>query len=317
MRRTCAILIVFILGNIMAACSSSGPLRSGSPARPTDPTLGRWEIIPSQPSEFPENGTGWKNVRIPVSIENRTNRFAHALIPVGGSQLYIIQTPANGTLAVNYSAELWETKGSGPVLVKEINYLSAGPMPPRLRIAGVYINNAVSLYFFQSRIPTAATSVSLGIPGYPDHIPLPQPSTTPIPISNQPPNYGAQATKTLGQTFDIPGKATLVVTTITTTRQMENSFNRIAHDRITVTLTVKSTNSLSDSEVNIEATAIGNKDIMGSALYDEVIGCAKPPFRVGPTMPTTRMLCAILPYNSTGVRVILTGDVNEVYVPGF
>lgn len=306
MRRTHAVLIMLLFGKLLAGCTSGGTWRPDPPPRPTDPVLGRWDIIPIAVAPFSPNENGWKTVRIPIAIENHTNRFAHAQIPVPSSLVYTNQLSITNTMPVGYPAELWETRGFNTTRVYEINYLSAGPIPSGLRIIGVYANDAISSYFFQARIPTATAPASLVVPGYPDPISLGQKTATSIPVASEPP-------KPQNRQVSIPGKAILSVKTLTSVPQNETSYNHVAHDRIAVTVMLTSTNPAYDSNVDLRATAIGERGILGSPLYDDVIGCAKPPFTVGPIMTITRTLCTIIPYDSHKVRVILTGDVNEIY----
>lgn len=322
MRRTSAVLIALILSDLLIACSSIRTLgtprgavprvaAAAAPAAAADP--GRWEIIPLEVHEFDDNN-GWKIVRIPINVMNKTDTFTSAVITTTEARLLTVAAKQNGVMlddnmSFSYPVRLFESTGSVPITRTVIDYTAGGPVPPHFMLAGIYENDAVSSYYFESRIPTRAAPARIIIPGYLNSIELgPVKPTT---------SYAFNGVSQLMRKVEIPGKAELQVVNMSILRLPQDAYNHTAHDRLSARLTLTSTNKGDDTVVNLRVSAIGDKSILGTPITDTVVGCNSSPFTIGPSQRITRTLCSILPYQSSNIRVILTGDIYDFFEPGF
>lgn len=319
MRRTCAVLIVLILSDLLIGCSSIrtmgttiGASPGGAAAAPAaDP--GRWEIVPQYVYEF-DDRDGWKFVRIPIRVVNKTDTFTSAAITTAGAQVLTVAAKQNGVIPNDnmsfiYPIQLWRSTGSDNRQVDVINFAAGGPVPPSVMLAGIYENDAVSSYYFQARIPKRASPARIIIPNQLNSIELGMvQSPTPYPFKGVP---------KLMRKVEIPGKAELQVVNMSIMRVPQDAYNHPAHDRLSAKLTMTSTNKGDDTVINLQVSAVGDRFILGSPITDTVLGCSPSTFTVGPSQRITRTLCSILPYQSRNIRVILTGDIFESYDPGF
>jgi hypothetical protein len=284
---------------------------AAAPAAAADP--GRWEIIPKEIHEFDDNN-GWKIVRIPINVMNKTDTFTSAVITTTEARLLTVAAKQNGVkpddnMSFIYPVRLVESTGSVTVTRTIIDYTAGGPVPPHFMLAGIYENDAVSSYYFEARIPIRAAPARIIIPGYLNSIELGEVKTqTPYPF---------KGVSKLQRPVEIAGKAIFQVVNMSIMRVPQDAFNHPAHDTLSATLTLTSTNKGDDTLVNLRASAIGDKLILGIPITDTVLGCSPPTFTIGPSQRVTRTLCSMLPYQSSNIRVILTGDLYEYYTTGF
>ena len=322
-RFSSAIFCLGVLAFLLLACESETlyPPSAQDPthADPAHPP-GRWEILPISVSEFPAEN-GWKYVRVQIAFENKTPIFSRPAIPVNGSLLF----SNHYTVPLAYPLEAFETTGYNTRTVTILDFANAitvngysTSLPPGFRFGGAYRNDAVVFYYFQAKTAIGATPVKLHIPPYGGDVADEDILLTPtLSIANPMVKYDRPVQTTNTAPLEIAGKASLVVTDITLKKKESSAYGTLMHDRVEVKIKLCNTIPGKDTTVTLYATAIGSKGVLGTPFYDEVLGCKKPPFVLGPRQEITTTICSILPPDSSGIKVIMTGDVNEVYITPF
>ncbi|MBI5301837.1 MAG: hypothetical protein HY868_06855 [Chloroflexi bacterium] len=306
MRDMTLTLLLLVTIDLVVGCSEIQPpvVRAELPPQSTyTNTPGRWEIIPGAPYETPAEESGWKYIRVPITVENKMFQYSAPRIDPSRAQLHTDQSAFN--------ADLLQTTGSTLSKAALLEFPDNTLAPPGFRATGIYRGDVPQKYLFQARVPQPAKPIKLTMPSYLGNIPLTTTLNLLIP-TNVENRYVITPTNT---PVEIAGKAWLTVTSITSTLALPppNPPDPPAHDRVYIRLDLRSINNGGDSTITVQANAIGDNGVLGSPAYDNAIGCRKAPFVVTPatTVPTT--LCAILPRGTRNVYVILTGDLHAAY----
>jgi len=298
-----------------------GSVQTAAPTPATQPA-GRWEIIPTVVIGSPGEG-GWQYVMIVFALENRTGQFSTPYIVTANSSL----TTEEG---YSYPAEAQEsisdeTEGhSQPTNVITFH----GVLPPGIRPwEEIYDGKYHGFYTFHSRIAQNTHPQKLTIPGYGDINLKGVPFRTSMDGSYYWGTLGGltySPIRKAGETVEIPGKARLTVLGFTRETWPEGYYYPIDVEVLRVLLRLENLSAGYETSLNISFTAfglesseIGDFGILGSPLEGALgsLEC-QPVLTMGPAQTIETNLCVIIPKGLENVRLILAGDVNEVYDTG-
>ncbi len=295
-RNTFALLILLLVATLTAGCASTRPASVAKNAN-ADTTPGRWEIF-ALPTEIYSNWKdGHKWVRVPIIIQNEKYAFLRPEISVPAKTAKIY------TEHHDYDAELVETSGSSVTPVTTITFPEGRLIPPDFRVLGLYRSDAAVKYYFQAEIPEPDDPKQLTIPGYDGPIVIP-PRNTRLPKAVEQPPVNTH-------NGEIKGKARVQ---ILSTRVISPQLSALAmHDTILVTIQLDSLPPYHESKVDIVATAIDDRLVLGAPAFDDLQNCRKGPFTVPPDHAVVVTICTIIPHGGPNYGyLILTGDLQEV-----
>ncbi|MBI4787061.1 MAG: hypothetical protein HY782_08450 [Chloroflexi bacterium] len=306
MQRTRIILLLIIVAVLTAGCGSPpSAAAAGPPIAPAQPVAG-WQLAAKaivydvQPKE-----NGWKTVRIPVVVENRNNKYQAVEFDVKNPVLWTEKS------LYSYQAELYETSGSKISKATKIDYPATGIIPHGFMLNGAYKDDAIVTYFFQAKIAATTRPARLVIPNFAYEMALTNTITVSLPAGD----FTGTFRPLKIAVSDQPGKIMVSVNEITKTEKIP--FPHPMMDRISVSVQIKNLNEGYNTDVKLQASAVGTDGILGAPLFDRAVGCDGPAFTIGPGQTISPTLCAMVPLRSGGVFVILSGDFNEVYKAPF
>lgn len=293
------IFAVFILLTV-SGCTGTPILPiSGETPKPTR----QWKIIPTQISVSALKD-GWQGVLVDIALENLSGQFASPAITTTNT---VISTQEGYT----YPATAWSITWSA-AQTQQIEF--GDLLPPGFRIRGEYHNDVINhqtFYQFTAKIAQNTHATKLTLPGYGD-IDLNNVSSVTFPGGD---SY-AKIRKP-GDMLEIPGKARLTVLSFTKeTLPMES--DRPERDRITAPLRFENLNKGYDTTLNITFTILGDDGFIGFARYYPMgsMECS-PELKAGPAQTIETKVCLFVQSGTKNLRLILTGDLNEVYDTGF
>ncbi len=302
MRHMGAMLKCLMLVGLLSACgtaaaaSHSPPAPSGgNPQVNPAPLAGRWKIIPARIAYLPATEEGWRNVRIDVAFENESSSYSSPLIPTKDAVLFT--DPIHF-----YPVQTLRTTGS-IVITTDVIAFSA-KVPKGFRVHGEYQNDAIMAFCFSAKIPQNTQPIFLRIPGYAGDISTLDPKLPDFPGGDSTVPVHPPDTQ-----IYIPGKAHVTIGKFTRSDAWP-----LAHDLITATITIANESQLGDTIVNLQYFPIGEDGIIGAPFTSDQ-NC-KLDFTRGPKIVRPSAICMIIPNNTKGVKIIFTGDMNEVFDSG-
>lgn len=258
-----------------------------------------WKIIPTEVQVSPWS-EGWQWVSIEIALENTSGQFATPNIPTSNTILvtregytYPVTTVAHAVINKNAT-----TLGPG---ANSISFVT--PLPPGFRAVGYYVKGwSDTAYRFQAQIAQNTHVSKLSVPGYGD-----------IDLQNLtrvtfPGGESYRNTRKLNEVLEIPGKARFAVV----------SFSKEGN-RVYAGLWFENLNKGYNTTLDISFTLLSDDGVIifpGEYVLGGRHECY-PQLTANPAQTIVRKVC-FLPYQGAkNMKLILTGDFNEVYDLGF
>lgn len=300
------LLLLLVSTNFLTAC------KSGSSSFP--PTA-QWEIIPTLVEISPAEG-GWQDVRIKIAFENKTGRFSTPDILVSTNSIITVEegfsypVTARRFFRVGLSGSRYTELGRvgfvGDVFTTEA-------FPPGFRIKGYYQDSYAGIQMdeFYARIAQNTHPEKITIPNYGD-VDLKNVVSVDFPGGG---NYSPL--RKVGDTIEITGKARLTILSFTKETFATVNDDVPAVDIITAWIKLENLSAGYQTSLQLAFFALNDDGIFGRTYSFTHNSDCQPALTVGPAQTIETKVCLYMPSNSKNIRVILTGEANEVYETGY
>lgn len=244
---------------------------------------------------MPEN---WITFRVEFGLVNNDKNYVAPRFPAENVQLYarFAETKSPET---PYLVTPITVTGASNARVREIVFQAR--LPIHFQIRGEYQNDRLLTYCFESKIPRFATPTYYSIPRY---------GKIDYALFNWTSAFNGY-TKFRQPCEQISIGDPFYFSACNFKR--DDNFHP-AHDLITADLFIVSADPTRDTAVKLKYYPLTESGIVGAA-YTDTLNC-KPLLTVGPYVGKPSRICAIVPKGATNIKMIFTGDVNDIYDTG-
>lgn len=262
------------------------------------------QIVPISLTKAPSAEAGWQDIIIGIVFVNSSGNFLSGeiwnLLSPGSDSVTL--TTAEG-YSYNLSPQGYVVEDEFPIGLKNAIFT----LPPGFIFRG-FADIDMSkhslfsvIYELRGRIAQNATPQALNIAGF-STIPLENISSPVFPGGE---NYPL---KHVGDSIEIADRFALTIISFTKNTYQEYDNASI----VTATLRFENLNKGYQEELNIESYLIGDDGITSLRL-----GCPEPKLSAGPLQTIQTQVCFLVDENTQNLRMVIFGDVNDVFDTGY